>query len=74
MFRFGLIALALSVEPFRAQVPGLTITLKDSTSATVAARAQLQRIVATYPIERWLSTRIVAIEPDAIPHSSCGVP
>jgi hypothetical protein len=52
-----------------AQEPGMTITLKNHTPAEVAAQAQLERIVAEFPISRWLTTRQILIEQDAIPHS-----
>jgi hypothetical protein len=66
----GILGLTLSSATLAAQEPvALDITLKDGTPAEVAAKAQLERIVATFPVARWLSTRQIVIEQDVIPHS-----
>src|SRR5687768_11798227 len=59
-------ALGLSV----AAQSGLKITLANSTPAEQQTRDQLERLLKTYDLSKWIITRSVMIdEKTAIPHS-----
>jgi len=47
----------------------LTIETKNGTPEEEQAVLQLRRLVAEYEVERWLVTRDVLVDADAIPHS-----
>src|ERR1041384_65442 len=48
---------------------GIDITLKRGTKGEGLTKAQLQRLLKTYDLSKWIFTRSVIIEEDAIPHS-----
>jgi len=65
-----LIALCLCAGPLQAQTASaVNITLSSGTAAENAAKAQLERILAAFPVDRWLLTRDILIDQDVIPHS-----
>jgi hypothetical protein len=65
-----LAALAVPAGTLTAQGSAtLTITLTAGSPAESAAKAQLERILRSFPIDRWLITKDVRIEQDVIPHS-----
>jgi hypothetical protein len=65
-----LIALVLCAGSLQAQASSaVKITLRSGTPAEKLAKAQLERIIAAFPIDRWLLTRDIFIDEDVIPHS-----
>ena len=65
-----LIALLLCTGPLQAQTASaVSIALKSGTVAEKSAKAQLERIVAAFPIDRWLLTKDIFIGEDVTPHS-----
>jgi hypothetical protein len=48
---------------------GLDIALKHGSPREARAKAQLQRLLKTYDVSRWISTRSIVVDEQAIPHS-----
>lgn len=68
----GLLLLAATTAPLAAQSYSSTpveIRLTKDTSTTRETRAQLERILATWDLSRWIFTRTIQVEPGVIPHS-----
>lgn len=45
------------------------ISLKNNTTAEAKTREQLERLIKTYDLEKWIFTRKIEIDEKAIPHS-----
>lgn len=50
-------------------VKGTTITLAHGSPSEQATKAQLERLLANADVDRWLLTRTIVIDEEAIPHS-----
>jgi hypothetical protein len=48
---------------------GVEINLKNNTREEAETREQLQRLMKSYDLKKWLFTRSILIDKDAIPHS-----
>jgi len=49
--------------------PKLDITLKNNTAAEAKTRVQLERLIKTYDVKKWIFTRKIEIDERATPHS-----
>ena len=49
--------------------PVLEIALKHGSAREARTRDQLQRLLKTYDVSRWLFTKAIAVDDDVIPHS-----
>jgi hypothetical protein len=65
-FLFGLIL--LTSLPVVAQSK-FDISLKNKTPAEAKTKEQLERLLKTYDLEKWIFTRKIEIDEKAIPHS-----
>jgi hypothetical protein len=66
---FFLLALILLIS-----LPGISqakfeISLKNNTPAEAKTREQLERLLKTYDLEKWIFTRKIEIDQKAVPHS-----
>lgn len=62
-----LIALLLSTASYAQN--NIDIALKQGTKDEEQTRAQLQRLLKTYDVSKWIFTRSILIEANTIPHS-----
>lgn len=65
----GLVALALWCSPAAHGQTNLEITLVHGSPGEAQTREQLQRLLATHDVSRWIYTRKISIDERAIPHS-----
>jgi len=66
------LAVALIVSSITTVVhgqAGLEVTLKQGSAREAQTREQLQRLLKTYDVSRWIFTKSIVIDERAIPHS-----
>jgi hypothetical protein len=65
-----LLALILFLATAASAQSDLKITLANSTPAEQQVKAQLERLLKTYDVAKWIATKSIVIdEKTAIPHS-----
>jgi hypothetical protein len=66
LFLFGLILLTSLPVPAQSK---FDITLKNNTPAEAKTKEQLERLIKSYDLSKWIFTRKIEIDEKAIPHS-----
>ncbi len=65
----GLATCLLGALPAHAEALKFDISLQSSTAKERAAKQQLERLSATYRLDKWVQTRRIAFDETTIPHS-----